>query len=193
VRPWSAPAGSSTASTEISDFRARRSIRLGHPGLVLTPLVLGPQEVPVVTDWQPDTAPELTVMSAAVHGAGPNASKVFTTLLDCMESIEPERAQSYIDEVLAVLPKAARELLEAMMNIGTREYKSDFARRYFSSGKEEGRAEGRADMVLAVLSARDIRVSEAARARITECTDLAQLEDWGRRAATAESTEDLFD
>jgi hypothetical protein len=28
---------------------ARRPISLGHPGLVLTPLVLGPDEVPVLT------------------------------------------------------------------------------------------------------------------------------------------------
>jgi hypothetical protein len=171
---------------------ARHSIRLGHPGLVLTPLVLGPQEVPVLTDWQPDTAPELTVMAAAVHGAGPDGAKVLTTMLDCMENVEPDRAQSYIDEVLAVLPSEARKLLEGIMKTRNREYKSDFARHYFSSGEAKGKAEGRADIVLAVLSVRGITVSESVRARITECTDLEQLEKWGRRAVTADSIEDVF-
>lgn len=128
---------------------ARRSIRLGHPGLVLTPLVLGPEEVPVLTDWGPGVA-------------------------------APE---------LAVLPETARRLLEAMMESGTREYKSDFARRYYSQGE----AKGEVKLILAVLSARGISVSEQVHTRISECTDLEQLETWGRRAATADSIDDLFE
>ncbi len=164
---------------------ARRSILLGHPGLVLTPLVLGPDEVPVLTDWaSEDLAPELVVMSAAVHGAGPDGAKVFSAMLDCLENIRPEQARGYIDEVLAVLPMAARRLLEEMLKSGTREYKSDFARRYYSAGE--------AQMVLAVLSARGIDVPEQIQARISECVDREQLETWGRRAATADSIDDLF-
>lgn len=171
---------------------ACRPIPLGHPGLVLAPLVLGPQEVPPMTNWEPGGVPELTVLSAVVHGAGPDGSKIFDAMLDCMRSIERDRAQSYIDEVLAVLPEAARNLLEAMVKTRDREYHSDFARGYYSEGKAEGKAEGRADMVLAVLSVRGITVSEPDRTRITECTDLNQLEEWGRRAVTAASVDDLF-
>jgi hypothetical protein len=84
-----------------------------------------------------------------------------------------------------------------MMSIGTREYKSDYARHYYGRGKAEGEAEGKAEgeakMLLAVLSARGIDVPEDARIRIAECTDLDQLEAWGRRAATADSINDLFD
>ena len=47
-------------------------------------------------------------------------------------------------------------------------------------------------MILAVLAAREIAVPVEARARIGECTDLEQLETWGRRAATADSIEDVF-
>jgi hypothetical protein len=36
---------------------ARQSIPLGHPGLVLTPLVLGPEEVPVLTAPEVNTGP----------------------------------------------------------------------------------------------------------------------------------------
>jgi hypothetical protein len=167
---------------------ARGSISLGHPGLVLTPLVLGPDEIPVTTD-QAAALPELTVLSAAVHGPGPDGEKVFATMLDCMREIEPARARSYIDEVLALLPKAARDVLEAMVKTRTGEYKSDFARGYYSEGKVEGEAK----LILTVLSARGIEVPDDVRARIAECTDLDQLETWGHRAATAESIGDLFD
>lgn len=47
--------------------------------------------------------------------------------------------------------------------------------------------------MFAVLDARGIEVSEAARTRITDCTDLDQLDIWVRRAATAEKVDDLFD
>jgi hypothetical protein len=71
------------------------------------------------------------------------------------------------------------------MPTGDREYKSDFARGYYS--------EGQAKMILTVFSGRGIAVPESAQIRITECTDLEQLEEWGRRAITAESVDDLFD
>lgn len=85
---------------------------------------------------------------------------------------------------LAVLPQTARDLLEAMMTTGTREYKSDFARRYFSQGE--------AKVILTVLAARGVSVPEDVQARINGCTDREQLEVWARRAATADSIEDLF-
>ena len=168
---------------------ARRPISLGHPGLVLTPLVLGPEEVPVLTVAEDAAAPELAVVSAAVHGAGPEGAKVFTAMLESLEKIEPEQARGYIDEVLAVLPETARELLEAIMKTRDREYKSDFARGYY----DQGEARGEAKAVLAVLSARGIDVPEEVRVRIWECTDLALLESWVRRAVTVASIDELFD
>lgn len=44
-----------------------------------------------------------------------------------------------------------------------------------------------------MLAARGIDVPAAARDRITGCTDLDQLDAWIRRAATADSIEDLLD
>jgi type IV secretory pathway VirD2 relaxase len=64
------------------------------------------------------------------------------------------------------------------------EYKSDFARHY--------KAEGRAEMILAVLGARAVLIPDEVRVRLAECTDLEQLETWGRRAAMADSIEDVF-
>jgi hypothetical protein len=168
---------------------ARRPIPLGHPGLVLTPLVLGPDEVPVLTVAEDATAPELAVVSAAVHGAGPEGAMVFTAMLESFEKIEPEQARGYIDEVLAVLPEAARKLLEAIVETRTREYKSDFARGY----EARGEARGEAKAVLAVLSTRGIEVPGEARSRISECTDLTLLESWVRRAVTVASADELFD
>lgn len=61
-----------------------------------------------------------------------------------------------------------------------------------AEGRVEGRAEGEAAAVLTVLNARGIAVPEDAHARITECKDLDQLDTWIRRAATADTIDDLF-
>jgi hypothetical protein len=70
-----------------------------------------------------------------------------------------------------------------------REYQSALVRRYVG----QGRAEGEAAAVLTVLDARGIEVPADARARITSCTDLDQLDSWLRRAATANLIDELFD
>ena len=168
----------------------RRPIRLGHPGLVLTPLVLGPEETPVITDSREAVAnPLLTVLSAMVHGADADGEKVFATLLGALAHFEKDLAQEYIDEVIAVLPQEARELLEAMVATEVREWKSEFFRRHV----RQGEAQGMARALLRMLSSRGIYVPEDARTRIVECTDQDQLDTWVDRAATANSIDDLFE
>jgi len=175
-------------------------IELG-PGATMTPMVLGPDRVPVVTDVEEaGRAPELAMLSAFAHGADPDRSNVLTALLSALTTVEPELADLYCDLVLAALPRAAQRYLEELMVTETYEYQSDFARRYFSQGKAEGveqgkaegRAAGQARAVLAVLDACGIDVPVGARIRIAECSDLDQLDAWVRRAVTAHSVYDLF-
>ncbi|MEU9830389.1 hypothetical protein AB0D67_02500 [Streptosporangium sp. NPDC048047] len=117
-------------------------------------------------------------------------------MLDALDHIELEQAQGYIDEVLAMLPTAARQILEAMMSTGTREYKSRYARHYYGQGKAEGIAEGEvrgeAKMLLLILTARGIEVPQDARELILACTDLERIEAWGRRAGTVASIDELL-
>jgi hypothetical protein len=165
------------------------SIDMGHPEWILKPLVLGPNQFPVVTD--PDEAlraPELAVMSAMAHGAGQDREPVLDTLLVALSTIDEERATLYADVVLSVLPEAARRYLEGLMTSRTYEYRSEFARGYFF----KGRAEGEADAVLEVLDARGLDVTEDVRERVTGCTDIDQLRTWLRRAATARSIDEVF-
>jgi hypothetical protein len=154
----------------------------------VTPLVLGPSSVPLVTD--PDQAaadPELAVLSALAHGGDPDHRDVLDALLRALVSVEDERSTMYSDLVFAGLPPPALRYLEDLMST-LREYQSDFVRKYVF----QGRAEGRAESVLAVLEARGIDVDERSRTRISACTDFDQLGIWLRRAAVATSTGELF-
>ncbi|MGW4641421.1 hypothetical protein ACWEN6_23075 [Sphaerisporangium sp. NPDC004334] len=47
-------------------------------------------------------------------------------------------------------------------------------------------------MLLLVLDARGITLSEDQRDEILECSDPVQIEKWGRRAGTADSSDELF-
>ena len=172
-------------------------IPLGHPGLQLVPLVLGPDQVPMVTDpGEAARIPELAVLSAMTHGGGPAGGAVLRALVEGLATVDVERGLLYADVVLAALPAAAQRHLEDLMATGTYEYQSEFARRYFFSGKAEGRAEGaaegRAEAVLEILAARGVEVPADIREQIAACRDLAQLDVWVRRAATANATADLF-
>ncbi|MFX0576140.1 hypothetical protein [Nocardia nepalensis] len=78
------------------------------------------------------------------------------------------------------------------MTTGTYEYKSEFARRYHSQGKTEGKAEGEAAALLRILAKRGFEVSEALKAHINACTDLDQLDRWIDRSLTANRIDEIF-
>lgn len=164
-------------------------IEMGHPDWVLTPRVVGPEEVPAVTD--PDEAgraPELAALSAMAHGARADREPVLKAFASALSAIDEDRATLYADVVLSVLPEAVRRHLEAMLRSRTYEYRSDFARGYFSQGE----AKGEANALLEVLDVRGIGVSEDLRARVVGCTDIDQLRVWLRRAVTAGSIDEVF-
>jgi predicted transposase YdaD len=93
--------------------------------------------------------------------------------------------------------------LETLMQSGSYEYQTEFVRKYVAQieqghqqgheeGRKEGRHEGELAALLEVLDARGLKVSAAVRKQILACTDPAQLKHWLRKAATAESAQELF-
>lgn len=172
-------------------------IELG-PGSVITPCVVGPGQVPVVTDpEQARRSPQLAVLSALAHGGAPDRREVLDALVVAYNTAGHARGSLYHDLMTVGLPVAALKYLEARMAVaGTYEYKSEFARTYFSRGKAEGeakgKAEGEANALLRVLARRGIEVPAGARDRITSCLELEQLETWLDRAVTATSIHDVL-
>lgn len=57
---------------------------------------------------------------------------------------------------------------------------------------DEIRAEGEQRILLAVLGAKGFELTDALRARITSCTDMATLEQWAVRASSANSLDEVF-
>ncbi|WP_437625674.1 hypothetical protein [Sorangium sp. So ce1151] len=176
-----------TVDAEIARWCAR-PIDTGHPGWILTPLVLGPEGVPVVTDaGQATAAPEVVVLSAMAHGQGDAAEAIGVAFLAAAAGLDQERRAMYGDLVLSSLNAAARRTLEARMKAGY-EFQSEFARSYVAKGKIEAKAQD----VLAVLEARALAVPAEVRERVLASTDLAELDRWIRRAAVVSDARELL-
>ena len=180
---------------------AAKPILFGLPDLVLRPVVFGPAEVPVVTDPAvAEQSPELAVISVLAHGGDPDPNPVFAAFMVALKVVNHVKARQYNDFVLSMLPVLARVRLEEFMDAKDYVYTSDWHRRHIKQGLEQGLeqglaqglAQGRAVAVLEFLDARGVKVPEDVGERISTCTDSAQLDAWIRRAATADTVEDLF-
>jgi hypothetical protein len=183
---------------------ARQRIATGHPGFDLVPLVIDADSTP-----EPDApdlaqaAPELAVLGALTGAVDldQEAGRRLVLTAIAAADLDEDRLETYTHLIRAVASTAARNALEALMTIA---FKDDFIDRIKAEGKAEGRtegkaegrtegkAEGRAEMLLQVLRARGFEVPDAVRDQVLSCTDLAQLQAWGSRAATASSLEDVF-
>lgn len=160
---------------------------------MVTPVVLGPKQLPVITDpEQARCSPELAVLSALTHGGVHARSRevldAFLAAMRALAATDRSRAEVYHDVVRAALPAAAQSYLEGLMDLKNYQFRSEFAVHYISRGK----AEGEAWAVLGVLAARGIDVPEYARNEITGCANLDLLDTWVSRAVTVTSIDDLF-
>ncbi|WP_285778465.1 hypothetical protein [Microtetraspora sp. NBRC 13810] len=168
------------------------AIEMGHPGWTLTPLVAGPKSMPAITDPQHAArAPELAVLSARAHGSSADGFTIVKSMISALPLVDDQFRNMYCDIVLPELPEDLRLYVEKMLK-SEYQYQSNFFRDQLAESKAEGQAEGEAQALLLFLSARGIEVPEEARARISGCADLAQLQEWIQRAATVETADELF-
>jgi hypothetical protein len=153
---------------------ARRPIELGHPGFQLTPLVVDYADVPQITDLETASRlPQLAVLSVLAHPALEAAEMA----IEAISQLPEDLLRLYTDVILKALPAELRRILEARMIKGY-QYQSDFARKYYGQGLEEGRQEGRERLQAAVVALARTKlktVSDDDLARIAAITDLRVL------------------
>lgn len=87
---------------------------------------------------------------------------------------------------------AARRIPEEIMASTNWSAFGPIAKLHYGRGFEEGRWEGLADSVLAVLEARGIEVTPVVRGWIVGCRDTDLLTEWVRCSVTAATVDDLF-
>ncbi|MBO0834837.1 MAG: hypothetical protein J2P28_04855 [Actinobacteria bacterium] len=180
-------------SQAVADFY-HRPIPTGLPGFTLRPAVIGPAQIPAVTNTQQAAdSPGPAALSVAVHGHHPAVVHAFMAGL---QQLPTEKGAAYYESAHSLSGTQIRTILEAIMPTTTWLVSSPFAKEHFGRGKAEGRAEGEAkgeaDAILLVLHARGLPVTAGQQATIEGCTDLDQLKRWVSRAALVDAADDLF-
>jgi hypothetical protein len=181
---------------------ARRELDLdGSGGFTFAPRVLGPDEIPIVTEPAEARAlPELAVLSVIAHRTDRCALNIARAAVDAARQLDDATARLYSDVVFANLARAARRKLEIEMGLENYEYQSEFAKKFIALGREEGREAGRRtgeveasrSLLRAVAAARGLALTVAQLERIDACDDANVLQTWATRAATASEADQIF-
>jgi hypothetical protein len=170
----------------------------GWDTLTVRPLVLGPHNVPAITDPAVAAADiPLATFSVITHGKDPNAAAILKALATALKTIDEDTAQIFAELTELGLGTApAADLWRDLMTVDLDFFRSQTSQRIRAAGREEGREEGQvhgiALSVLRVLDRRDIRLTEEARQRVLSCDDQELLGEWLDRALTASDEADLF-
>ena len=135
-----------------------------------------------------------------------NQDSVRRQVLTSLAGLDEDRRKTYTVFILNAASRQAQRALEELMT--TTEFHHPFVDGFVAEGEARGLAEGEARglaqgearglaqgearMLLRVLAARGLAPPAQIRARVLACTDAAQLDAWGERAATANTVEDVF-
>jgi hypothetical protein len=190
-------------SSAVTARWARQPIEVGEPGavcMVVTPLVLGPDNVRMVTTIA-EAVEDLpfAVLSALVHrkARGKEKDAILGSLAAALETIDVGTAAELGEFTEVGLgDTAAGEKWRTMMASGTYEFASEQRKEGRTEGRQEGRTEGeakgKAEFVLENLKDRGIPVDPHSAARIMACTDAEALGAWRKRSLTVDKVADLF-
>jgi hypothetical protein len=158
--------------------------------LTVRPLVLGPNNMPIILD--PATAADdipMAAFAAITHSSNPNADTMLEALATALKTVDEDTIAVFGELTeLGLGTSPAAETWRKLMAIPTSYFRSETSQRL----RTEGRVEGRAEDVLFVLRTRRVEADDATRARVRECTDPDLLQTWLGRALTVERAQDIF-
>jgi hypothetical protein len=170
-----------------SDATARwaaQPIELG--GGTWQALVVGPEGIPIVTDVDLATRePHLAVLSVLAHGCDddvPTAVAIATAATAGAAGLPEPTRVLYFALIESFLGEAARKSFAMLPQV----------QQFFSEAQRKGFAEGKAAAVLVVLEGRGLSVSPDQREQILRCSDGSTIDGWLRRAATAQTVDQLL-
>lgn len=194
---------------------ARRPIGLG-PGNTFTAVVLGPEDVPAITDPEAARAdPLAAVLGALTHARGPRAKEAARAAFRGLDALDDPALWVYCDMILKSVSPADRRGLHAMLSREDYKPQSKFFRDLMAKGiaegrkigleegRKEGREEGREEglqvgereaLVKALrklLAKRKLELRPTHEARLAKA-NAAQLTRWILKAADARRITDVF-
>jgi hypothetical protein len=179
---------------------AAEDIDLGLGRGWVSPVVLGPETVPRVTDAAVAAQEvELSVLSALAHGNGADGLPVLEAALRGLGRLDQEHAMVYFQIIWDVLRTPVRQALEALVMERQNRVNVDelpVSRHFFElgvrKGLREGELKGLRDVLLRLIARVGIPVGEGDRARIQACEDAATLDRWVENVLGAKTLGDIL-
>ncbi|MFC6012889.1 hypothetical protein [Nocardia lasii] len=186
---------------------ASQPLKLAYRGwtsFALYPVVLGPHNVPAVTDPTEVLADlPLAALSAITHAREPEIGEILESIIVAFRRRGCDDETEFYAELIeqGISHTDAAQLWRDHMDTDLSFFRSESARRLRAQGREEGReegieegvAQGVARSVLTVLTGRGIELSAAQRELLVATDDLDQLNIWLLQAVTATRAGELFD
>ncbi|WP_199034266.1 hypothetical protein [Glycomyces salinus] len=176
-------------------------IQTGHPGLILRPLLIGPSQIPVITD--PDEGREnvsIALLSLIAHGGGEQGGDVIRAYYETIRGFDRTLWSRYAEYALNALQGDQFMVLQEIIMSDTtlpNTYRLGlFGEKYRegrAEGKSEGLVEGERTALNLYLELREIPVSQEVRFRIDSCEDAEQLKAWLGDLIRTDSTEHIRD
>jgi hypothetical protein len=172
-------------TSSVADWAAE-PIETGHPGFVFQPLVLGPDNYPRLTAVTgTGELAEQMVLGTLIHSESADISRLIATTREELKALPHHQAARYARYMLGHLKEGPRSILEALMQKETYPYESKLL--------ADREALGASEILLDVIDARGLKITENQRRKIEQCTDTSQIRAWARRAVTAPSVSDIID
>jgi hypothetical protein len=175
---------------------ASSQIDLGG-GNTYRPLVIGPDQMPLITDpTEASNHLPLAMLSILAHGQGDPEAAVAAgkAALHAISQLPEGQQEVYLLMIDAALSETARKTMATQP--GFEKLLSEAQRRDRERTRAEGKAEGKIDeaakMLLKLLSVRGLAITDEHRRRILNCEDLAVLEGWYDRVLSVSSVDDLL-
>jgi hypothetical protein len=173
------------AITKDAALGSARTIRTGHPGFDLRPLLTGIGRMPAMPPpgWT-RLAPELVLLNVITGDLRLDTHEARMLALQAIRFAPAARFGSYTRYIRLLVPPSVRQHLEVLM-------KTVFKDAFVDGLLDQGRAQAARQMVLELLGMR-FSVPEDIRERVNACTDTAVLNAWFRRAVNAASLDEVF-
>ncbi|MFF4487506.1 hypothetical protein ACFY0F_13595 [Streptomyces sp. NPDC001544] len=163
---------------------------------VTRPFVLGPHNVPEITDASMVAeGPAMATISAIVHSESKNHPAILKMLARGIRAFDKATAKYWCEFVEIGLENTpARETWKGLQKMVATYFpgRGTLFEQTYLEGKAEGEAKGEAKAILRFLEARGVSVPEEARDRIADCTDLDLLNRWLDRTPHVKSVDELF-
>ncbi|MEU5514012.1 MULTISPECIES: hypothetical protein [Streptomyces] len=177
---------------------AQRTVYSGLPQMPtvsVRPTVVGPHNMPVITDPAEARADlALATLAAITHAAEPDIDVILKALSTALRDTPQDIADPIVEFTAQGLGnRPAKHLWRNLVAVDLSFYKSYISEEIRDEGRTEGRAQSRAEDLLLVLEERGLDVSDDVRRRITECREPETLRRWLSRAVTAPKAEEIFE